>query len=102
MYKFTKIFTGFYVRKVSDLKTNREFLFRIWIRTGQKVPAPDPQHRLAQEETKKRRPEGGVDGLVNPLWVEDEADGEQHEHLVRLLVDLVVLVGLRLRGGHNR
>jgi hypothetical protein len=42
-----------------------------------------------------------VDGLVNPLWVEDEADGEQHEHLVRLLVDLIVLVGLRLRGGHN-
>jgi hypothetical protein len=48
---------------------------------------------------KELSPEGGVDGLVNPLWVEDEADGEQHEHLVRLLVDLVVLVGLRLRGG---
>jgi hypothetical protein len=43
-----------------------------------------------------------VDGLVNPLWVKDEADGEQHEHLVRLLVDLVVLVGLRLRGSQNK
>jgi hypothetical protein len=92
MYTFTKISLVFMSKKG----------LLVQIQTGQKVPAPDPQHRLPQEEEKKGKPEGGVDGLVNPLWVEDEADGEQHEHLVRLLVDLVVLVGLRLRGGHNR
>ena len=44
-------------------------------------------------------PESCVDGLVDPLGVEHQADGQQHEHLVRLLVDLVVLVGLCLGEG---
>ena len=34
--------------------------------------------------------------FVDPLWVEDEADGEEDVHLVRLLVDQVVLVRLGL------
>ena len=39
-------------------------------------------------------PQGGQEALVNTLGVKDEADGEQDEHLVRLLVDLVVLIRL--------
>merc|ERR1719278_2378495 len=40
--------------------------------------------------------EGCVKRLVDPLWVEDEADGQQDKHLVSLLVDLIILVGLGL------
>ena len=41
--------------------------------------------------------QGRQQALVNTLRVEHETDGEQHEHLVRLLVDLIVLYVLRLR-----
>ena len=43
-----------------------------------------------------------VEGLVDALRVENEADGEQGVHLVRLLVDLVVLIGLRLKIDRQR
>ena len=43
--------------------------------------------------------EGGQEALVNPLGMEDEADGEEDEHLVRLLIDLVVLVRFSLEHG---
>merc|ERR1711971_170064 len=39
-------------------------------------------------------PQGGVQTLVNPLGVEGDAESQQHVHLVRLLVDLVILVAL--------
>ncbi len=39
----------------------------------------------------------GVERLVDALRVQHEADGEQDVHLLRLLVDLIVLVGLSLK-----
>ena len=44
-------------------------------------------------------PERGQQRLVDPLGMEDEADCQQDEHLLRLLVDLVILVGLCLEHG---
>jgi hypothetical protein len=38
-----------------------------------------------------------VKGLVDALRVQDQTDGQQGVHLVGLFVDLVVLVGLRLK-----
>ena len=36
--------------------------------------------------------------FVDPLGVQNQADGEQHVHLIRLLLDLIVLVALYLEG----
>ena len=44
-------------------------------------------------------PERGQQRLVDPLGMEDEADCQQYKHLLRLLVDLVVLIGLCLEHG---
>jgi hypothetical protein len=38
-----------------------------------------------------------VDGLVNPLGMEHQADGQQDKHLISLLVDLIILIGLGLK-----
>lgn len=34
-----------------------------------------------------------LDGFINTLWVEDQADSQQMVHLLRLLINLIVLVG---------
>ena len=48
---------------------------------------------------KPKLPESSEKGLINPLRMQNQTNGEQHEHLVGLLVDLVVLVGLGLEHG---
>ena len=44
-------------------------------------------------------PQGGVQTLVNPLGVQGDAERQEDVHLVRLLVDLVVLVALHSKHG---